>query len=370
MATSIEEENPSAIPDASKDKDEPSFVTDDEESSEEEEQQEEIENGGEVDDNDDDGYALLALTKRRIQEQKEKEAEEVSPANDDEEEQEEGQEGEGVQKEQEGDDAAEDGGVVNESEPGENNGKVSATDNEISSSPSASSKDEEKKEDSSGEEGGAEKKSNSVASQQSLRKSPEIPEGTHQANAELWALLNQSKKRLGGKAAILSMDGPPKSPSRASSGGTAASAQGSPGRAPSAAAPKTQDELLKQVVEKKDRNSIAIQESINARRDKDKEDAELRALLEATKKRLALAAEKAKTPEEKAAVKKKMENPYADLDVPEDQKQLLIAMAIAEEAAMSGKESFATVELKKEDLSRSIDSFQFLKNKDFKSQKP
>mmetsp|Transcript_5228 Transcript_5228/g.7682 ORF Transcript_5228/g.7682 Transcript_5228/m.7682 type:complete len:367 (-) Transcript_5228:386-1486(-) len=358
MATSMEE-NPSAVPDTAKD--EPSFVTDDEETSEEE-QEEVIESGGEEDD-DDDAYALLALTKRRIQEQKEKEDESVPfPPNDEDDtvEEDEGGADGGDGEQEEEDEVAEngkDGGVVDENE--HNDEKVSASDTvqqEISSSPSTSSKDEEKKEYSPGEEGGVPN-----AAGQLPRKSPDVPGGTYEANAELWALLNQSKKRLGGKAAVLNIDAPPKSPSRSTSGGVPGSP--SQGGAPSAPAPKTQEDLLREVMEKKDKNAVTVQESINARRDMDKEDAELRALLDMTKKRLALAAEKAKTPEEKAAVKKKMENPYADLDVPEDQKQLLIAMAIAEEAARSGQETFATAELKTEDLSRSIDSFAFLKRK-------
>jgi len=366
MATSMEE-NPSGIPDTSKD--EPSFVTDEESS--EEEQEDVMENGGEEGDDDDDGYALLALTKRRIQEQKEKEAEAVpTPSNeeDDTEEEDDESDANGGDGEQEEDEVAEnekDEGVVGENEHEHEDEQVSASDavqQETSSSPSTSSKDEEKKEYSSGDEGGVRN-----AAGQIPRKSPDIPEGTHQANAELWALLNQSKKRLGGKAAVLNIDSvAPKSPSRSTSGGSPSQGGGDPSAA--APAPKTQEELLREVLEKKDKNAVTVQESINARRDMDKEDAELRALLDATKKRLALAAEKAKTPEEKAAVKKKMENPYADLDVPEDQKQLLIAMAIAEEAARSGQETFATAELKTEDLSRSIDSFAFLKNKGKKPQ--
>jgi len=106
-------------------------------------------------------------------------------------------------------------------------------------------------------------------------------------------------------------------------------------------------------------------------RDFEKENQELFELLQKSKRRLDEAArKKAEEAERKATAEEAKRNPYKDLQNISDsiddngendltQKDLLIAMAVAEEAARSGNPYFVTPS--KEDLrSRNVNSFQYL----------
>jgi hypothetical protein len=203
---------------------------------------------------------------------------------------------------------------------------------------------------------------------------PEPPEPTddpspirreRDENAELWALLRQSQSRVAETKDLVIDDD---------------SDEEEDGEAPSAGDDSPKATVAFGHVEPA--SAVTTDEDEESKRNFKQENAELWELLAKSKSRLEEAAlqkmkdaEKAAAADEAAPPTKREENPYKDLqslpdEVPDEsdeaaltQKELLLAMAVAEEAARSGKEIFATPS-KEELRTRDIDSFEFLKKKE------
>ena len=304
----------------------------------------------------DDDFALLAFAKKRLAEQQEKEDQQAKEAEEEEDEDDEEEEDNEEEEDDEDDDSPVATDPVN-----------------VDESVAESSNDEQPKsfivEETPVQE---EKKEDSVVAPTDT---PSAPRRERDENAELWALLRQSKSRIELTKSMVEevekVDDGSEAKERATdrdealegeddaSEGEDATSEGEDDAKPAASASGYEDD------EKEE----------ETKRDFEQENRELWALLQKSKSRLEeTALAKMKEAEKAAAADDELPppraaNPYKDIDAVPDhaesddvltQKELLLAMAVAEEASRSGKEVFTTP-LKEELRNRDIQSFDFLK---------
>ena len=188
------------------------------------------------------------------------------------------------------------------------------------------------------------------------------PAGRHRdENAELWDLLRQSKNRIQSTRNIIVEESDIDESERSAGVAVEDDESADEGMSPLTRGVKTDQDLREEERQRKFQ----------------KENRELWELLQKSKNRLEEAAKAKMKEASKAAAAADMpppavtriENPYKDIDtVPDEaetedaltQKELLMAMAVAEEAARSGKECFETP-CREELRTRDIRSFDFLK---------
>eukprot|EP00545_Synedropsis_sp_CCMP1620_P007181 CAMPEP_0119012050 /NCGR_PEP_ID=MMETSP1176-20130426/6047_1 /TAXON_ID=265551 /ORGANISM="Synedropsis recta cf, Strain CCMP1620" /LENGTH=437 /DNA_ID=CAMNT_0006964951 /DNA_START=71 /DNA_END=1384 /DNA_ORIENTATION=- len=374
VAASMADDEPDLLPKddlvVDTEEEDPENFENDEEDEEEEENEDESDDEEEEDATDpghndvdmDDDHALLAMAKRRLAEQQAKQ--EILD-----------QQARAAAAEAEEDDDDDD--HYSEEEDGDDQVKPATNDDDGAEEETTSDDDDEDEQQE--ENTGNDQKG--VDGKQTL--SVTIPEPTDDTegasptrrerdeNAELWALLRESQTRVAETKDMVVVADDDDSDSEDEDGATPE---------PSSA---VESEAVTDDVVDSTADGMTEEENLEeSKRNFEKENQELWELLAKSKCRLEEAAlqkmreaEKAAAADEDLPPRRKSvvdENPYKDIDVLPDeatsgeseealtQKELLLAMAVAEEAARSGKEIFETPS-KEELRTRDIESFEFLK---------